>query len=388
MMKITENSRQTEIYGSYDVVVAGGGFAGISAALAARRNGARVLLLEKEFILGGLGTAGLVTIYLPLCDGCGNQLSFGIAEELLHLSMKEGYEARYPKAWLEGGTKEERSAQRFMVQYNAGLFAVLAEQLLLSEGVEILYGTYVCGANVEDGKITHLFVENKSGRLAIEARAVVDCTGDADVCALAGERTAIFKKGNLLAAWYYLASPNGYDLIQHGVCDGPGAIALENRRYTGIDGKELSEMTFSSHRELLKHFLKKGKLSKEHMLASIATIPQIRMTRRIDGDYVMDDTEIRKRFDDSVGMFGDWRKSGPAYELPFATLHGSTVKNLAAAGRCISVTDAMWDITRVIPVCAVSGEAAGTAAAMFDDFTKADIKALQTQLSKQGVKLH
>ena len=102
----------------------------------------------------------------------------------------------------------------------------------------------------------------------------------------------------------------------------------------------------------------------------------------------MDDTEIRKHFDDSVGMFGDWRNSGPAYELPFATLHGSTVKNLAAAGRCISVTDAMWDITRVIPVCAVSGEAAGTAAAMFDDFTKADIKALQTQLSKQGVKLH
>ncbi len=388
MMKIKEKARQTNVYGSYDVVIAGGGFAGISAALAARRNGEAVLLLEKEYILGGLGTAGLITIYLPLCDGCGNQLSFGIAEELLKLSIKEGYEDRYPKAWLEGGTKEEKRDSRYMVRYNASMFAILAEQLLLSEGVEILYGTYVCGANVENDKVTHLFVENKSGRLAVEAKTVVDCTGDADVCKLAGEDTVEFENGNILAAWYYYCCKDGFKLVQHGFADGPNVTLLENRRYTGLDGKELSEMTFSSHRELLNHFLGQGKLTKDHMLANIATIPQIRMTRRINGVYVMDDTETEKQFDDSVGMFGDWRKSGPVYELPFSTLHGGKIKNLAVAGRCISVTDAMWDITRVIPVCAVSGEAAGTAAAMFDDFTKADVKKLQAKLEKQGVRIH
>lgn len=388
MMKIKEKARQTNVYGSYDVVIAGGGFAGISAALAARRNGEAVLLLEKEYILGGLGTAGLITIYLPLCDGCGNQLSFGIAEELLKLSIKEGYEDRYPKAWLEGGTDKEKRDSRYMVRYNASLFAILAEQLLLSEGVEILYGTYVCGANVENDKVTHLFVENKSGRLAVEAKTVVDCTGDADVCKLAGEDTVEFESGNILAAWYYYCGKDGFKLVQHGFADGPNVTLLENKRYTGLDGKELSEMTFSSHRELLNHFLGQGKLTKDHMLANIATIPQIRMTRRINGVYVMDDTETEKQFDDSVGMFGDWRKSGPVYELPFSTLHGKKIKNLAVAGRCISVTDAMWDITRVIPVCAVSGEAAGTAAAMFDDFTKADVKKLQAKLEKQGVRIH
>ena len=81
----------------YDVAVCGGGFAGISAALAAAREGKSVVLFEKEYMLGGLGTAGLVTIYLPLCDGYGHQVSFGIAEELLKLSITYGAEDKYPE---------------------------------------------------------------------------------------------------------------------------------------------------------------------------------------------------------------------------------------------------------------------------------------------------
>ena len=93
-------------------------------------------------MLGGLAMAGLITIYLPLCDGCGRQVSFGIAEELFKLSIKHGAEARYPKNWLDGeGTRTEKD-QRYLVRYNAQLFAILAEQLLLQEGVTILYGTY------------------------------------------------------------------------------------------------------------------------------------------------------------------------------------------------------------------------------------------------------
>lgn len=387
-MKFTEKQKEIEVYDKYDVVVCGGGFAGIAAALAARRAGAKTLLLEKEYILGGLGTAGLVTIYLPLCDGCGTQLSYGIAEELLRLSISKGYEAEYPKEWLENGTKEERISHRFRVRYNASMFAILAEKLLLSEGVEILYGTYVCDTSVEDGKITHIIVENKSGRQAIETKSVVDCTGDADVCKLSGESTAEHKKGNILAAWYYFEKDGKFDLAMHGFCDGDGVKMLENRYYKGLDGKELSEMTFSSHNSVYNHFLESGELSENHMLANIATIPQIRMTRRIDGLYVMDESENGKSFDDSVGMFGDWRKAGPRFELPFSTLHGKRIKNLSVAGRCISVTDPMWDITRVIPVCAVSGEAAGTAAAMTDDLLNIDIKALQKKLCENGVKIH
>ena len=79
---ITEQERRLRVAHDCDVLVAGGGVAGIAAALAAARNGARVTLVEKQCLLGGLGTLGLVTIYLPLCDGMGRQVSFGIAEEL------------------------------------------------------------------------------------------------------------------------------------------------------------------------------------------------------------------------------------------------------------------------------------------------------------------
>ena len=137
---IVEEQRKTPVYGEYDVLVAGGGVAGISAALAAARQGARVILIEREYVLGGLATLGLVTFYLPLCDGMGNQVILGIGEELLRLSIRHGAEDKYPAPWLEGGTFEERKAVRFEVQFNPHLFALEAEQLLLREGVTILYG--------------------------------------------------------------------------------------------------------------------------------------------------------------------------------------------------------------------------------------------------------
>ena len=396
-MLITEEIK-TPITDSCDVLVAGGGFAGISAALAAARMGKKVILLEKEYILGGLGTAGIVTIYLPLCDGYGHQVSFGIAEELLRLSISMGAEARYPDNWLDSNDTSKRTLndKRFEVRYNPNLFAILVEQLLLKEGVEILYGTYAVAVNKNEDKIKAVIIENKSGRQAIAVSSVVDATGDCDIAYFSDAPTDTFKQGNVLAAWYYYLDKNGYDLRQLGFSDIPDeqknannkVETLINRRFFGLDGREISEQVALSHASTLNDIIKKRKSDSSVIPTMLPTIPQLRMTRKLVGEYILNDTEFHTYFEDSIGMVSDWRKRGPVYEIPFRTLYSYKIKNLITAGRCISVSDAMWDIMRVIPCCAVTGEAAGTAAAITDDFTSLDIKKLQSALKNNGVVLH
>ena len=112
------------------------------------------------------------------------------------------------------------------------------------------------------------------------------------------------------------------------------------------------------------------------------------MTRRLVGVCEMTTENEGKKEESSIGIISNWKTRGPVYEVPYESLYGKKIKNLCAAGRCISVSDEMWDISRVIPCCAVTGEAAGTAAAMTGDFSALDICALQNRLEKNGVMLH
>ena len=404
---ILEPQREISVCASCDVLVAGGGIAGIAAAMAAARGGKRVTLLEREYALGGMATLGLVTIYLPLCDGEGNQLCYGIVEELLKLSIKHGAEANYPGAWLDGGSLEERIKNRYITQFNPHLFALSAEELLLELGVTILYGTLACAVVKDGDAISHVIIENKSGRSAIAVQSVIDCTGDADMCWMAGAKTALHARGNGLASWYYYFTEGKVSLKMFGLADvAPGSKSREdgkgdskykavmvdsldkNLRFSGVDGEELSRAVISAHSKMYEDILKFHTVDETYVPVTISTIPLVRMSRRICGAYTMDESENRKFMEDSIGMTGDWRKRGPAFEIPYGTLYGDDVKNLIAAGRDISVTDAMWDITRVIPPCAVTGEAAGTAAAIGSDFSKISVPELQERLLANGVKLH
>ena len=395
-----EETRKIEIVKEYDVAVCGGGFGGISAALASARMGKKTVLFEKEYMLGGLGTAGIVTIYLPLCDGMGKQVSFGIAEELFRLSISHGAEDRYPENWIDGvGTRTEKD-KRFEVEYNPQMFAILAEKELLKAGVDIMYGTYTVGLDMDNDKISCLITENKSGRQAYKVKSVVDATGDCDIANFAGAPTDTFEKGNILAAWYYSLGKAGYNLHMLGCADVPTEEEEEagldfdrvkpliKRRFSGLDGKDISEQVCLSHDATYKDIMKKREKDENIVPVTIATIPQLRMTRKIVGEYVLSDEEMHKYFEDSIGMVSDWRKRGPVYEVPFGTLYSKKVKNLICAGRCTSVSQDMWDIMRVIPCCAVTGQAAGTAAAMTDDFSSIDVSALQKQLVADGVVLH
>ena len=309
-----------------------------------------------------------------------------------------GCEDRYPANWLdsnEPGLRTEND-KRFSVQFNPQLFAILAERLLLKEGVEILYGSYAVAVSKNADKIDAVIIENKSGRQAIKVSSVVDASGDCDIAHFAGAPTENFKQGNVLAAWYYSHGNKGYILNKLGFADipedqktpGKEVPLLSTRRFSGLDGAELSEMMQMSHLSTLNNVIKKRSEDEAHVPVTMATTPQIRMTRRIVGEYTQHDTEMHKFFPDSIGMVPDWRKRGPIYEVPFSALYSAKVKNLITAGRCVSVTDSMWDIMRVIPCCAVTGEAAGIAAAMTDDFPALDVGTLQAKLVEKGVKLH
>ncbi len=388
----------TEVKYSCDVLVCGGGVAGIAAAISAARSGKNVILTERQFMLGGLATAGLITVYLPLCDGNGKQVSFGLSEELLKLSISKWHnnEKGYLN-WVENpNTKNDEKTPRYEVDFNPQLFAISAEQLLIKENVKILYGTTAVATSVGDEKIKAVIFENKSGRFGISAKSFIDATGDADLGGFSGTPTETFKQGNVLAAWYYTNELGGYSLKMLGCADIPDSEKtkdsdvplLTNRRYSGLDGEEISEMMISSHGNIMNDFIKQKETNPDFQPTTIATIPQLRMTRRVSGEYTLGHTELHKSFSDSIGMVSDWRKRGPIYEVPFRTLYSSKMKNLLFAGRVTSVTDSMWNIMRVIPCCAITGEAAGIAASMSDDMTRLDVSKLQAELKGRGAKLH
>lgn len=351
---VTEAEKKVPVKETADVCVAGGGIAGISAALAAARQGAEVLLIESGCTLGGLATLGLITVYEPLCDGFGNQVIFGIAEELLRLSIKHGYEERYPDAWLDGNDPEKRKKQRFQVRFNAQFFAMDLERILLENGVKILYRTKVYDTVVKEGKITEVLIDNKAGRSAVRASAFVDATGDADLCWFSGEDTALYEK-NTQTAWYYYYYDGGYRCAatKGKTCD---------RFYNGLDDE--TDMIMKTHELIYEDVLSKKEADPCVMPVTLPNLPLILMTRRLKGISEPNLEEAEKGYEDAIGRMGNWRAPKGVYDIPYTSLYGAKIKNLITAGRCVSHKTDMWDISRVIPVCALTGEAAGVAASM------------------------
>jgi hypothetical protein len=148
-------------------------------------------------------------------------------------------------------------------------------------------------------------------------------------------------------------------------------------------------MMIDSHAVIERDILERRAAGERDLLpTAIASIPQFRMTRGVVGFSDTDVDDNGKYCSDSVGVYSNWRLRGPVYELPFGSIVSRNIKNLLSAGRCISSTDDMWDIVRVIPVCAVSGEAAGIAAAMCNDHTSLNVSELQNRLRECGVKIH
>lgn len=356
----------------YDVIVVGGGIAGIAASVSAARNGRSVLLVEKQINLGGLATGGLISWYEPLCDGRGNQMIYGIAEELIKLSAKYGFD-NLPEKW-GGNSGNPPKNQRYATLFSPTVFSAALDEFVLENGVNIRFDCRATYPVMEGNICKGVICESVSGSEFFEANAVIDATGDASIMYRAGVPTV--EGENFLTyivhmyEWEDVEKLNqtgdlckfrrwinkGSDLLGNGHPKGVGLL-------NGTTCEDVTDYILSGKKRILEYIKTIDKNRFDIM--TLPTMPQFRTIRRIVGecDFNAIDGEI---FTDSIGTCGDFRPEniGKHYSIPKGALYNEKFPNLFAAGRIISAPKGDgWEVARVIPTCALTGEAAGKLAA-------------------------
>ncbi len=416
MKQIAEAARSTNVMAEVDVLVCGGGSAGVAAAVSAARSGARVLLLERYGYLGGLATGGLVITVPPLDNG----INVEIRQELERAD-----------SYHEGKNLGDDPAVDGLIAVDPELLKQHMMTMLLDAGVEVLLHTYVVQSLTEDGTVTGVIVENKAGRSAVLARVVVDVTGDGDVAASAGaafvmeERplpvTLMANLGGVdrdraiehLGNWGNLrrlideAVANGdldFELEIHSKYFAPGVFAADLCHpgevnlwpgsmfgVNGLDPRQLTnaEIVTRSHAlRLVKFLIRNVPGFEQAWLEYTADQIGVRETRRIVGGC---SPSLREALSGSCADVVAKPYSGRRMRIPFGALVPAEVDGLLVAGRCMSAQqDAMVQL-RLIPVCLATGQAAGTAAALAVAGNVApravDVAVLQSALADQGVVL-
>ena len=360
----------------YDVIVVGGGIGGIAAAVSAAREGLAVLLLEKQVNLGGLATGGLISWYEPLCDSRGHQVVFGIAEELIRLSVRDCFDS-LPKAW--GGTdKSAPRRERYSTRYSPTVFALALDEYVTSNGVQILFDTYATYPVMEGNLCRGVITENADGRSFYPSRVVVDATGDASIMYRAG--VPCRDGENYLS---YIVHDLDFDQARQSLAENKtwavrnwvnsGSDMLGNgqpegmKKMKGVRAQEITDFMLIGKRRMLERIRARDRYSYDIM--GIPSMPQLRTVRQIVGDSdfkAIDGVRVA----DSIGRTGDFRMAEKyvtnVYDVPLSALYHSAFPNLLAVGRIISAPSYDdWEVARVIPTCAMTGEAAGKAAGRY-----------------------
>ena len=397
-MEISMNSTETIYKGKYDVIVAGGGIAGVAAAASAARKGAKTLIIEKGINLGGLATAGLISWYEPLCDGRGTQMIGGIAEELIKLSGKYGFD-NLPEKW--GGSDKCKSRNgRYSTFFSPTVFSLALDEFVISSGAEILFDTLTTFPVMKGNHCEGVIVENTDGRVRYDADVVIDATGAATVMSRAGVPTELGENYMSYVAHYYnteaakeLSSDGNTCKFRKWINAGSDMFGnghpKELGMLTGVKADDVNAYIISGKAAMLEKIKAMDKNSFDIM--TLPTMPQFRTIRRIVGecDFCAED---KKQFEDSIGSCGDFRPGGEGkhYNVPYSSLYNKDFDNLLAAGRIISSPRGDgWEVARVIPTCALTGQAAGTAAALAVQrgcgVCDIDVAQLQKTLKNDGV---
>ena len=397
---IVEEKRNIPVAGEADVVVVGGGLAGVAAAVAAARNGASVILLEKSCVLGGLATLGHVCVYMPLDDGQGHRIHGGLVEELLRVCIRYGYNT-IPDCWKDGDpVPAEAVGKRYQSVFNIPACIMALDEYMKDEGVETVFDTSFCSPVMEGDICKGVIVENKSGRTAYLAKMVVDASGDADVLFRAGAPCETQK--SIVSSWTYEVDTEKIKEI-------PDRDVLMNvkMRWFGlrpdVDNSASTIPTFYGttsdgvndylklSRSLQLDYLKKNQ-RESYAMMTIPFMPQFRMTRRLKGLAEME-VVSRKHVEHSIGcVIHCLENPEEVFEFPYEGIIDSRIGNIAAAGRIVSAGGRGWEIMRFIPSCVLTGQAAGTAAAMAIKagctLQQLDVAALQANLTATGIMIH
>jgi hypothetical protein len=302
---------------------------------------------------------------------------------------------RAPAGWGIRESRDEIHKGTYFTGFNPDSYMIALEQFVRKENVDLLYGIRVCSVVREGNQITHLITESKSGREAIAVKCVIDASGDADVCHLAGEET-VSLNANVAAGWFYHYDEKGLHLNQltrkYRLPD--EGRESDGREYWGDNTRELSEQVFDSREMILARMseIRAKDPEKDFQLLSPPIIPCVRMTRRLAGRYTLSLDDLHQWHDDAITITGNWRVAGQVYAIPFRSICAVKNTNLMAIGRCMSSDTMAWDATRGIATCTATGQGAGTAAALAikttqNNLHQLNIPDLQAQLKKDDVLL-
>lgn len=411
----------------YDIIVAGGGMAGVGAAFSAARMGKKVLLVEKYGCLGGAACHNLVNPFMRywrVLDGERDILNAGVFAEIV--------------GELDNQNALKQNGMLFHEEY----LKCILDQMAKRCGVDVLFHTQVVGAKATDGKVESITISNKDGVSELTAKAYIDCTGDGDVCAQAGfayevgdnqgncqPMTLCFNIGGvpygdrhyvevrkevkeLYKEWQAqgkIKNPREDVLIFHSIL--PNTLHFNSTRIikkSPLKAEDLTQAEVEAREQMLElvNFLKDNfELFKDSYLINSAPVIGVRESRRIVGEYQMtaEDVLTCRKFKDGIAR-GNYpvdihNPSGTGtvlqklppdgyYNIPLGALIPKGAKNLLVAGRCISTTHEAQASIRIMPIVCCIGEGAGTAmATAIDqgvDIAQVDINKVQETLKQNG----